>query len=154
MELPFALDLLLSALVILGAVFSFIGSLGLAKLSQFVMRLHGPTKASTLGVGCVLIASAGYFGWTDTAGPQELMITLFLFLLGSAAQAGDIYRWTDAQGRTHYGDQPPANGAEKIVEPPPPSALAGSPVNVEVSVPRLPWKSPAALSSALFRPSL
>lgn len=80
MELPFALDLLLSAMVLLGAGFAFVGSLGLAKLSHFVLRLHGPTKATTLGVGCVLIASAGYFAWAGTASLHELMITLFLFL--------------------------------------------------------------------------
>jgi multicomponent K+:H+ antiporter subunit G len=80
MELPLALDLLLSVLVLLGAGFAFVGSLGLAKLSQFAMRLHGPTKATTLGVGCVLIASAGYFGWAGTPSLHELMITLFLFL--------------------------------------------------------------------------
>lgn len=60
------------------------------------------------------------------------LLPLFLFLLGSAAQAGDIYRWTDAQGRTHYGDQPPANGAEKIVEPPPPSPLSPDEVNAKL----------------------
>lgn len=43
--------------------------------------------------------------------------------LGCSAAMADIYRWTDAQGRTHYGDRPPAGGAEKIVEPPPPSDL-------------------------------
>lgn len=52
------------------------------------------------------------------------LLPLFLLLLASAAQAGEIYRWTDAQGRTHYGDQPPASGGEKILEPPPPSALS------------------------------
>lgn len=59
-------------------------------------------------------------------------LLLFLLLLGAAAQAGDIYRWTDAQGRTHYGDRPPANGAEKIVEPPPPSALSPDEVNAKL----------------------
>ncbi len=59
-------------------------------------------------------------------------LLLFLLLLGATAQAGDIYRWTDAQGRTHYGDRPPANGAEKIVEPPPPSALSPDEVNAKL----------------------
>lgn len=30
------------------------------------------------------------------------------------AQAGDIYRWTDAQGRVHYGERPPHEQAEKL----------------------------------------
>jgi multicomponent K+:H+ antiporter subunit G len=78
--LPVPLDALLAALVLLGAAFALIGSIGLVRLSQFALRLHGPTKATTLGVGCVLIASAGYFGWTGSAGVHELLITVFVFL--------------------------------------------------------------------------
>jgi multicomponent K+:H+ antiporter subunit G len=80
-SLPVWLDLLLSALVLIGAAFALIGSWGLAKLSDFLKRVHGPTKATTLGVGCVLIASAL---WFTVRGEQpslhELLITLFLFL--------------------------------------------------------------------------
>ena len=47
--------------MLVGAAFALIGSWGLAKLSDFLKRLHGPTKATTLGVGCVLIASALWF---------------------------------------------------------------------------------------------
>ena len=36
------------------------GALGLVKLSTFFKRLHAPTKASTLGVGCVLVGSVCY----------------------------------------------------------------------------------------------
>lgn len=34
---------------------------------------------------------------------------LLLILAFSAAAAGKTYRWVDAQGKLHYGDQPPAN---------------------------------------------
>ena len=47
----------LSVLIVTGAAFTFIGSLGLVRLSDFYTRLHGPTKATTLGVGSVVIAS-------------------------------------------------------------------------------------------------
>lgn len=83
--LPIWLDVLLAVLVVVGAGFALIGSFGLARLSDFVKRVHGPTKASTLGVGCVLIASAAYFtarGLSSGEGASlhELMITLFVFL--------------------------------------------------------------------------
>ena len=78
--LPLWLDLLLAALVVTGAAFALVGSWGLAKLSDFLKRLHGPTKVTTLGVGCVLIASAGWFGWQGAMSLHELLITLFLFL--------------------------------------------------------------------------
>ena len=79
--LPVWLDILLSALLIAGAGFALVGSWGLAKLSTFLTRLHGPTKATTLGVGCVLLASALWFS-VQRGSPSlhELLITLFLFL--------------------------------------------------------------------------
>jgi multicomponent K+:H+ antiporter subunit G len=80
-ELPLLLDILLSALVSIGAFFALVGSFGLVKLSDLVKRLHGPTKATTLGVGGVLIASALFFSWQDASlSLHELLVTLFLFL--------------------------------------------------------------------------
>ena len=57
--MPFLVEALISLLLIAGGVFVFIGSLGMAHLRDFYMRLHGPTKATTLGIGCMLIASMG-----------------------------------------------------------------------------------------------
>jgi multicomponent K+:H+ antiporter subunit G len=78
--LPTWIDVLAAVLVVVGVAFALIGSLGLAKLSDFLKRLHGPTKASTLGVGCVLIASMLYFAGTGRPALHELLITLFVFL--------------------------------------------------------------------------
>jgi multicomponent K+:H+ antiporter subunit G len=71
----------LSLLLIVGCFFILLGALGLVKLSDFFKRLHAPTKASTLGVGCVLLASVGYhlFLGQDPQ-PRELLITAFLFI--------------------------------------------------------------------------
>ncbi len=75
------LDIILSILIMLGGFFTLVGSLGLFKLPDFYMRLHGPTKASTLGVGAVLIASAVYFSTsTDEVSLHEVLVTLFLFI--------------------------------------------------------------------------
>lgn len=70
-----------SALIVIGGVFLLVGSFGLAKLPDTMRRLHAPTKATTLGIGALLIASMLYFllfHGLPTA--HELMITLFLFL--------------------------------------------------------------------------
>lgn len=75
------IDLLLSLLILTGAAFIFIGSLGLTRLRDFYTRLHGPTKATTLGVGCLLIASAVYFSVRDEGiSLHEVLVTLFLFI--------------------------------------------------------------------------
>lgn len=71
----------IAVLVVVGAAFALIGAWGLAKLSDFLKRIHGPTKATTLGVGCSLIASMLYFSISrGTVSLHELMITLFLFI--------------------------------------------------------------------------
>ena len=42
---------------------------------------HGPTKATTLGVGCLLIASSVFFtSQGNGASLHEVLITLFLFI--------------------------------------------------------------------------
>lgn len=75
------MDYLLSLLIITGAAFTFIGSLGLLRLKDFYTRLHGPTKATTLGVGCILLASAVYFSFHgDALSLHEILVTLFLFV--------------------------------------------------------------------------
>jgi multicomponent K+:H+ antiporter subunit G len=75
------LDLLLSFLILAGALFTLIGSLGLARLPDFYTRLHGPTKATTLGVGSLLLASVLYFSTRgDGFGLHEVLVTLFLFI--------------------------------------------------------------------------
>ncbi len=85
-NLPLWLDGLLAALVVTGAAFALIGSWGLAKLSDFLKRLHGPTKATTLGVGCVLIASSLWFSLTQgKVSLHELLIALFLFMTAPAS---------------------------------------------------------------------
>jgi multicomponent K+:H+ antiporter subunit G len=73
-------EIAISALVVVGAGFALVGSWGLAKLSDFARRLHGPTKATTLGLGCLLIASMLWFGLTGLTSLRELLITIFLFL--------------------------------------------------------------------------
>lgn len=76
-----AADLLISALLLTGGAFTLVGSVGLARLSDFFKRLHGPTKATTLGVGSMLIASSL---WFSLRGPgislHEFLITVFLFV--------------------------------------------------------------------------
>jgi multicomponent K+:H+ antiporter subunit G len=75
------LDLLLSLLILAGALFTFVGSLGLVRLPDFYTRLHAPTKATTLGVGSLLLASALDFSTRgEGVSLHEVLVTLFLFI--------------------------------------------------------------------------
>lgn len=77
----FLLESLISLLIVVGAIFIVVGSLGLIKLPELMTRLHAPTKATTLGVGGALIASMLYFLAVEgSLSIHEVLITLFLFL--------------------------------------------------------------------------
>ena len=81
MESTLILEILIAICLVIGALFGLVGSWGLVKLPDTMTRLHAPTKATTLGVGGVLIASMIYFwGFEGHASFHELMITIFLFL--------------------------------------------------------------------------
>jgi multicomponent K+:H+ antiporter subunit G len=74
-------EILISFFLIVSGIFGFTGSYGLIKLGDPMSRLHAPTKATTLGVGSVLIASLLYSIAIDgKLSLHELLITLFLLL--------------------------------------------------------------------------
>lgn len=73
-------DYAVAALLVAGAAFALIGSWGLARFHDFFKRLHGPSKATTLGVGCVLAGSALWFAVRGQGAGQELLVVLFLFV--------------------------------------------------------------------------
>jgi multicomponent K+:H+ antiporter subunit G len=73
------LEILISLFLLIGGAFALIGSIGLARLPDLFMRLYGPTKATTLGVGGILVASTLHFsGSGDGLSLHELLVTLFL----------------------------------------------------------------------------
>ncbi|MBG6076532.1 Na+/H+ antiporter subunit G [Polaromonas sp. CG_9.11] len=71
---------LAAVLLLVGAFFLLVGAIGLVRLPDFFMRLHAPTKASTLGIGGLLLASMLLAADQGRAGFAELLITLFVFV--------------------------------------------------------------------------
>lgn len=79
--MPLYAEILISALLVIAGLFGLIGSFGLVKLDDTMRRLHAPTKATTLGVGGVLVASmATAWFMAGKVSFHELLIALFLFL--------------------------------------------------------------------------
>jgi monovalent cation/proton antiporter MnhG/PhaG subunit len=72
--------LMMAELLQVASVFLLVGAIGLVRLPDFYMRLHAPTKASTLGVGGVLLASMLVGLAQGQPGITELLITLFVFV--------------------------------------------------------------------------
>ena len=112
-------ELLLVVLLLTGSFFILMGGVGLVKLSEFFRRLHAPTKASTLGVGCVLAASVGYHLFIESdPQPRELLITAFLLitapisahLMSKAALSLRMDEWPQLPGKsdedTHVPPRP------------------------------------------------
>jgi len=74
------LEHLAGVLILVASFFLLAGSIGLVRFPDFYMRLHAPTKASTLGVGGVLLASMLVSLVHGQPGIAELLITLFVFV--------------------------------------------------------------------------
>ncbi|MEN7529134.1 Na+/H+ antiporter subunit G [Cupriavidus sp. DL-D2] len=74
-------EIVVCVLLLIGSGFMLIGAIGLARLPDFYMRLHGPTKSTTLGVGGVVLASVVYFSVRGNGlSLHELLVSAFLFL--------------------------------------------------------------------------
>lgn len=73
------LEAVVAALVVIGALFTLIGSLGLLRMPDFFARLHGPSKATTVGIGSLLLASALFMSQQGGGlSLHEFMISLFI----------------------------------------------------------------------------
>jgi multicomponent K+:H+ antiporter subunit G len=101
-------DLVTSLLVVLGGVACLLGSLGLARLPDAFMRLHGPSKTTTLGIGCTALASMIFFSVREGAlSAHELLIIVFVamttpvsaHLIAKAALHRRLPRWQDEDPR-------------------------------------------------------
>ncbi|MEJ8836155.1 Na+/H+ antiporter subunit G [Ramlibacter sp. AN1133] len=74
------LEAAVALLLVVGGSFALVGAIGLVRFDDFFMRLHAPTKASTLGVGGVLLASLLWHWGHGTWSLRELLIALFIFI--------------------------------------------------------------------------
>ena len=59
--LPFWVEVLTAALLVLSSLFALVGAVGLLGMKDFFQRMHPPALASTLGAWCVALASIVYF---------------------------------------------------------------------------------------------
>ena len=81
LDLPAWAALPAGILLIIGGLLAIIGSLGLLRMPSFYARMHPPTMVTTLGTGCVLIASM--LVSSAVAGRpviHELLITVFIVM--------------------------------------------------------------------------
>lgn len=66
--------------LLVGAIFTMVGAIGLLKLNDSMSRLHAPTKVGTLGIGALLLASIVHSFTFADGSMDELLIIAFLFV--------------------------------------------------------------------------
>jgi len=113
---PFA-ALLVAVLVVLGALLTFIGSLGLLRLKSFYDRVHAPTMGTTLGTGLVLVASMVLFSALEARPVVHVVLIAVLMtittpvtfiLIVRAALHRDGHKARDARNAEAHAPNPPS----------------------------------------------
>jgi multicomponent K+:H+ antiporter subunit G len=121
-ELPHWLEILISGLLLLGGFTAVLGALGLVRFRTFFTRLHAPTKASTLGIGGVLIGSIVYLSWiSDLAVIHQVLIAMFVFLTAPIS----AHQMAKAMLDANPDMRPPLPGTPEADSPQPEDAQAG-----------------------------
>lgn len=102
------LEGIVALILVFGGAFLLIGSIGLVRLPDIYTRLHGPTKATTLGIASLLLVSAVVSSVLQgTISVHELLITLFLLItapvsanmIAKTAMHHDLPAWKRTQGQ-------------------------------------------------------
>lgn len=88
-------DWLTAGLLVLGGLFVLLAALGIARMPDLFTRMQAATKATTLGVGCLLLAVALA---TDDPGVRTRALATVMFVLLTAPVAAHMI------GRAGYLD--------------------------------------------------
>lgn len=79
LQLPMWVQLIIAALVLLGAAVALIGSSGLLRWSNYFERVHAPAVICTLGLWSIMCASIILFSmWEHQLAWHQLLIAFFI----------------------------------------------------------------------------
>lgn len=87
-------------LIFFGVFFMLVAAVGLNRMPDLYMRMHGATKSTTLGIIAIISATALYFG-TSVSTTRAILVILFFFItapiathvLARAAYRRNVPRW-------------------------------------------------------------
>jgi len=77
-------ETIISILLLLGALLSILGAVGLVRFPDVYNRIHSAGKSTTLGSTFVVLAGTIYFTLTDVLTLKLLLVIPFLFWTASA----------------------------------------------------------------------
>jgi len=98
------IEIISGIVILIGAFFILISAIGLIRMPDLFTRMSATTKASTLGVGLVLLGTALF--WQDIGiSARAIIIVTFLFLtapvaahiIGRAAYFDKVPLWDKTQ---------------------------------------------------------
>ncbi|WP_137283328.1 monovalent cation/H(+) antiporter subunit G [Halorussus salinisoli] len=102
-----------AALVVVGAFFLLVGTVGLIRFPDVYNRMHASSKAATLGASSILLAGFAYYG-PQGAGLTSLVGIVFLFITAPTG-AHLISRSAQKMGVPFFGQEAewPEEGSEE-----------------------------------------
>ncbi len=77
-------EILSSVLMLIGATFALLAGAGVLRMPDLFTRMQAATKASTLGIGCIILAVAVHFGELGIT-TRALATVIFVFLTAPVA---------------------------------------------------------------------
>ncbi len=77
-------EALSAALMLIGSAFALLAGAGVLRMPDLFMRMQAATKASTLGIGCIMLAVAVHFGELGVA-TRAAATVIFVFLTAPVA---------------------------------------------------------------------
>lgn len=80
-------EIIVGILMLIGAGFMCIASLGLIRMPDLLMRMHAATKAGTIGAGFLLLAMAVHFGSLQVI---TTCLAAIFFLIATAPVAAHL----------------------------------------------------------------
>jgi multicomponent Na+:H+ antiporter subunit G len=116
-----------AGLLVVGSAFALLAAVGVLRMPDLFTRMQAATKSTTLGVGCILLAVAVYFGELGVTARALLTIAFLLLtapiaaqMIGRAAYVVGVPLWKDTvidelrerhPGRRDSGTSDPRSGA-------------------------------------------
>lgn len=84
------IDVLILILSTVGAIFILLAAIGVLRMPDIYLRISTSTKAATLGIGCILVATALFFN--NVAITSRVVAIIFFVLLTSPISAHLVVR--------------------------------------------------------------
>ena len=117
-------------LAAIGVAFMLVSAIGILRLPDVFSRMHAAGKASTVGVGCILI-SAGLYFWSEHLLLRMLVLICLIFAtapISTTAMARAAYRTGSARRLHLKHDEMAASEPEEPASDDEPTVVANQQV--------------------------